>query len=73
MYKFIFTHKNHVVMVMGMEVMLQEFLAFQLQVDPSRRILIPCAFVCRKSPWYHGTEGSVDPKAILDNSLKKIP
>jgi hypothetical protein len=71
MYKFIFTHKNHVVMVMGMEVMLHEFLAFQL--DPSRRILIPCAFICRKSPWYHGTEGLVDPKAILDDNLNKIP
>jgi len=58
-------------MVMGMEVMLQEFFAFQL--DPSRRILIPCAFIFRKSPRYHSTEGSVDPKAILDNSLKKIP
>lgn len=37
-------------MVMGMEVMLQEFLAFQL--DPSRRTLIPRAFICRKSPCY---------------------
>jgi hypothetical protein len=37
-------------MVMGMEVMLQEFLAFQLH--PSRRILIPHAFICRKSPCY---------------------
>ena len=69
MYKFIFTHKYHAVIVMGMEVMLQEFLVFQL--DPSRRILISCAFICRESPWYHGIEGSVDPKAILDNSLKK--
>jgi hypothetical protein len=56
---------------MGMEVMLQEFLTFQLH--PSRRILIPCAFICRKGPWYHGTEGLVDPKAILDDSLKKNP